>query len=352
MSISVTSFGKLPCGCETHLYTLTNAGGAFVKISDFGGIVTEICVPDKNGKLGDVVLGNYDLAGYFPENDGFRGALIGRVGNRICRGKCTVSGQELTLNCNSNGHHLHGGFHGFNEKVWDAVPVEGILEDKLILNYVSADGEENYPGNLKVQVTYTFTDANELKLHYEAVSDRDTLCNLTNHTYFNLDGEDALTIDNLLLQLNADAFTPGDADLIPSGEIRDVTGTPFDLRKPTLLGERLKMTETDPDMKNGGGFDHNFVLNGSGLREGAAVISPATGRVMRMYTDMPCVQLYTANMLGDCVGKCGKPYGKRSALCLETQYAPDSINHKEFPDSILYAGKKYDFTTIYKFEVE
>ena len=341
MSIVKKSFGKAPCGKEVDLYVLTNAQGASVEITNFGGIVRAINVPDKDGKLDNVVLGYSSVEGYTPLN-GYLGALIGRVGNRIAGGECEVEGQKLVLAKNEAGRtHLHGGDVGFDRKIWEAIPVEGICEDSLILKYTSVDGEEGYPGTLKVLVTYTFTDENELVIRYEAVSDKDTLCNLTNHSYFNLGGEGSGSVEDHVFEFNCDTFTVVDQFSIPTGEQRDVTGTPFDLRNPTRLGDGLAKTASDEQMTFGQGYDHNFNINDpeAGLRFAVCVGEPKTGRIMNVFTDMPAVQFYTANMLeGINPGSCGRLYGKREGFCLETQYAPDSPNHPNFPDSVLRAG--------------
>ena len=354
MSITKKPFGKSPCGCDVDLYTMTNASGASVEITNFGGIIRAINVPDRTGKIGSVTLGYDSVEGYTPLH-GYIGALIGRVGNRIAHGECTLDGQKLTLAKNEAGKtHLHGGDIGFDRKLWDVTPVEGICEDHLILKYVSPDGEEGYPGTLKVMVTYTFTDDNQLMIRYEAVSDKNTLCNLTNHTYFNLAGEGSGSVEDHVFEFNCDTFTVVDADCIPTGEQRDVTGTPFDLREPTRLGDGLAKTDGDEQMRFGQGYDHNFNINDpeAGLRFAVHVCDPKSGRTMDVFTDMPAVQFYCGNML-DSVnpGACGRKYGKREGFCLETQYAPDSINHPEFPDSVLYASEKYDFTTIFAFDV-
>ena len=352
MSITRTSFGRLPDGREADLYILKNVAGASVEITNYGGILRAINVPDKNGELGNVLLGYKDVAGYEP-CCGYLGALIGRVGNRIAKGECTVEGQELHLAKNEGGkNHLHGGNLGFNRKFWDATPVEGICEDSLILKLVSPDGEEGYPGTLKVMVTYTWTDENELIIRYEAVSDKDTLCNLTNHSYFNLSGEGSGSIEDHVFEFNCDTFTVVDEHSIPTGEQRDVTGTPFDLREPTRVGDGLAKTDSDQQMAFGKGYDHNFNINDPdvGLRFAVGVRDPKSGRTMDVFTDMPAVQFYTANMLhGVNPGVCGRLYAPREGFCLETQYAPDSINHPNFPDSVLRANEKYDFTTIFSF---
>ena len=356
MSIVKKSFGTLADGRAADLYILTNASGASVEISSYGGIVRAINVPDKAGKLGNVVLGYNDVNGYVP-TCGYLGALIGRVGNRIANGECELNGKKLTLAKNEGGvTHLHGGNSGFNEKIWDVTPIEGICEDSLIMKYTSPDGEEGYPGTLKVMVTYTWTDENELLLRYEAVSDKDTLCNLTNHTYFNLEGEaSGHTIADHIFEINADTFTVvGDKKCIPTGEQRDVTGTPFDLREPKRAGDGLDLTDQDEQLSYGGGYDHNFNVNDydAGLRFAVEVTDPVSGRVMDVFTDMPCIQFYAGNGLESIhEGTSGRKYHKREGFCLETQFCPDSINHPEWLDSVLYAGEKYDFTTIYSFDI-
>jgi len=352
MSITKKPFGKAPCGCEVDLYILTNSNGASVEISNFGGIIRAINVPDKDGKIGNVVLGYNSVEGYTPLT-GYLGALIGRVGNRIGKGECEVSGQKLTLAKNEGGkNHLHGGDVGFDRKIWDVIPVEGICQDSLILKYTSPDGEEGYPGTLKVQVTYVWTDDNELMIRYEAVSDKDTLCNLTNHSYFNLAGEGSGKILDHMVEFNCDTFTVVDEECIPTGEQRDVTGTCFDLRELTRVGDGMEKGKDDEQMKFGKGYDHNFNINDfeAGLRFAVHVEEPTTGRSMDVFTDMPAVQFYAGNMLeGVNPGSCGRPYTPREGFCLETQFAPDSVNHPEFIDSVLYAGEKYDFTTIFSF---
>ncbi|MBR6767551.1 MAG: galactose mutarotase [Clostridia bacterium] len=354
MSITKKSFGVLPDGRATDLYTMTNASGASVEITNYGGIIRAINVPDKTGKIGNVILGYNDVNGYLPLC-GYLGALIGRVGNRIANGECELNGEKLTLAKNENGiTHLHGGAEGYDRKIWDVTPVEGICEDHLILKYLSVDGEEGYPGNLQIMVTYTWTDDNELIIRYEAVSDKDTLCNLTNHAYFNLEGEGSGPIVDHVFEMNCDTFTVVDANCIPTGEQRDVTGTLFDLRQPTRIGDGLAKTDEDEQLSYGKGYDHNFNINDfdAGLRFAVEVSEPKSGRVMNVFTDMPAVQFYAGNCLeGVNPGSSGKVYGKREGFCLETQYAPDSINHPEFIDSVLRAGEKYDYTTIYAFDV-
>lgn len=352
MSILKKSFGQLPCGAEADLYILTNSSGASVEITNYGGIVRAVRVPDRDGKLSDVVLGYQDVSGYIPAA-GYLGALIGRVGNRIKEGKFTLGGVSYQVAKNEGGkNHLHGGMKGFDAKLWNATPLEGICEDKLILKLTSVDGDENYPGTLNAMVTYAFTDDNDFIIRYEAVSDKDTLCNLTNHSYFNLSGEDSgKTILDHTIEINADTFTVVDPECIPTGEMRGVAGTPFDLREAKRIGDGIDAQ--DEQIGFGQGYDHNFNLNDDGLRFAARVCDPATGRTMDVLTDMPAVQFYAGNCLaGVKPGKSGRVYARREGLCLETQYAPDSINHPEFPDSVLYAGEKYDYTTIFIFGVE
>ena len=348
MSISRSFFGNLPDGRPVDLYTITNSSGASVSISNYGGILVSLKVPDRAGRLTDVLLGFSSVSGYAPVNPGYMGAVIGRVGNRIGNGRFTLNGVPYQVATNSNGHHLHGGMAGFDKKLWDAAVDEA--GNALKLSTFSPDGEENYPGNLNVTVTYTFSDENALSLHYEAASDKDTLCNLTNHAYFNLSGEGSGTIEDHEIQIFASRFTVTDSGLIPTGELRSVSGTPFDLRSPIRLGDGLKHTGDDEAMRFGGGYDHNFMVDGEGFREAVSLYSPASGIRMKVCTDLPGVQLYTANMLeSDWPGKSGKKYARRDALCLETQFPPDAINHPSFPSPVLKAGERFDSVTSYTF---
>lgn len=351
MSIRMEAFGRLPTGEQITRYTMTNQKGAEVSVLNYGGILNRIVVPDKHGKMGDVLLGYDRVEGYAPVNPGYLGALIGRYANRIGAGRCTLNGRALQLAQNSNGQHLHGGNVGFDKKLWGVFCEEGAGEDRLVMSLTSPDGEENYPGTLTVRVTYTWNDECELKLHYEAVCDQDTIVNLTNHAYFNLEGEGSGSIENHTLSIDADRYTVVDKNCISTGELRPVDGTPFDLRKGVRLADGFARQAGDEQMTIGQGYDHNFVLNGQGLRQIAVLSAPISGRVMRVYTNKPGVQLYTGNMI-DCTvpGKSGRVYQKRDALCLETQFYPDSINHPDFPSCVLRAGEKYDFTTIYAFE--
>jgi aldose 1-epimerase len=293
-------------------------------------------------------LGFSDISEYAPVNPGYMGAVIGRVGNRINRGRFALYGVHHQLAANANGHHLHGGTVGFDKKLWDAAPDEAT--NRLKLTTVSPDGEENYPGRMDVTVTYTFSDDNGLFIHYQAVSDKDTLCNLTNHAYFNLSGEGSGPVDDHLIEILADRVTVADRDLIPTGELRPVNGTPFDLRTPVRIGDGLMHTQDNEQMRYGGGYDHNFMLNGEGFRDTIRLYAPATGIEMKVLTDMPGVQLYTGNMLEtDWPGKSGKAYHKRDGLCLETQLPPDAVNHPEFPSTVLHAGVCYNSSTAYIF---
>lgn len=351
MSIQCKPFGQLPTGEAVQCYTLTNHSGANVSILTYGGIIQSLNVPDKNGVLGDVVLGCSKIEDYLPNPANF-GALIGRVGNRIGGASFDLNGVHYELFPNNNGNTLHGGQFGFNQKMWRATTIDtNENEDVLILTYVSADGEENFPGELSVMVTYTFNDKNELSIRYQAMTTKDTLCNLTNHSYFNLKGEGSGTILDCQLQLDADAFTPTDELLILTGEIRPVEGTWFDLRKPTPIQVCIDHMQEDPQLIAGGGFDHNFMLNGEGMRKFVEAYDAETGRVMTGYTTKPCVQLYVGSQLNTMIGKCGREYTAYEGFCLETQYAPDGIHHDNFPSSVLHAGEGYDHTTVFAFGV-
>jgi aldose 1-epimerase len=346
-----TAFGKTPDGQNVDLYTLTNKNGMQVAITNFGGIVVRIAVADRQGKTDDVVLGYDSLDGYVKDTAYF-GAVIGRYGNRIAQGKFVLDGTTYTLARNNGENSLHGGIKGFNKAVWQAREVATKDGPSVELTYLSKDGEEGYPGNLNVKVLYTLTDRNELKIDYTATTDKKTVLNLTNHSYFNLNpgGSDVL---QHVLMIQADKFTPVDAGLIPTGELRSVARTPFDFRKPTAIGARIE--QDDEQLKLGKGYDHNFVLNGKGdgLELAARVVEPTTGRVLEVLTDEPGVQFYTGNFLdGSVRGKGGKAYARRSAFCLETQHFPDSPNHPTFPSTELKPGEKYHTTTIYRFSAQ
>ncbi len=346
-------FGTTADGKTADLYTLKNKNGMQVSITNFGATVVSIMAPDKTGKMADVALGYDDLAGY-ELNKNYLGVLVGRYGNRIAHGKFSIDGTEYTLAKNNGDNSLHGGIKGFNKAMWEAKDVSKGGEAAVEMKYVSKDGEEGYPGNLSVTVVYTLTNKNELKIDYSATTDKKTVVNLTNHTYFNLAGQGNGDILKHELMINADTFTPVDSGLIPTGELKKVEGTPFDFRKATAIGARVDAN--DEQIRLGGGYDHNFVLNrqkATGLSLAARVSDPASGRTMEVWTTEPGVQFYTGNFLdGSFKGKGGIAYQKRTALCLETQHFPDSPNHPSFPTTLVKPGEKYHTTTVYKFEAK
>ena len=338
-------FGKTPEGVPVDLYVLTN-GKMTAKVMTYGAILTELQVPDRNGKLADVVLGFDSLDGYLAGHP-FFGATTGRVANRVAKGRFTLDGTEYKLAINNGPNSLHGGLKGFDKKVWKAADASGQAGPAVKMTYTSPDGEEGYPGNLAVSVTYTVTPDNELKIDYEATTDKATPINLTNHSYFNLAGPASGPILDHELMLAADQYTAADDTLIPTGEIKSVTGTPLDFTKPTPIGARFDQLSGDPR-----GYDHNYVLRGHGKTPalGARVYEPGSGRVLEMFTTEPGVQLYTANFLdGSVKGKGGVAYRKHQGFCLEAQHFPDSINHANFPSTVLRPGEKYTQSTIYKF---
>ncbi|HWZ96768.1 MAG TPA: aldose epimerase family protein [Candidatus Dormibacteraeota bacterium] len=347
------AFGTTPDGKSADLYTLTNKSGMQVTITNYGGAVVSIVVPDKSGKTGDVVLGFDTLDGYVTDKNYF-GALIGRYGNRIGRAQFKIDGVTYTLAKNNGENTLHGGVIGFNKALWEAKDVSKGNEPALELKYTSRDGEEGFPGNLMVTVVYTLSSKNELTIDYSATTDKKTVVNLTNHSYFNLAGPGSGETVKSVLRVNADKFSPVDSGLIPTGELKSVQGTPFDFRKPTEIGARIDAD--DEQIKLGKGYDHNFVLNKekpAGLSFAARVEEPTTGRVLEVWTTEPGVQFYTANFLDGTVhGKGGIAYGHRTAFCLETQHFPDSPNKPSFPSTMLSPGQKYHTTTIYKFSTK
>ncbi|HEX4747935.1 MAG TPA: aldose epimerase family protein [Bryobacteraceae bacterium] len=346
-------FGKTPDGKEVFLYTLKSPSGMTVKITNYGGTVTQVIVPDRNRSFGDVVLGFDSLDGYTSKNNtAYFGALIGRYGNRIAHGRFTLGGKTYQIPTNDNGvNSLHGGKVGFNARVWQATPSGTAKNPALELRYTSPDGEEGFPGTLQVNVTYSIGDTNDLHIDYRATTDKPTVLNLTNHSYWNLAGPGSPTALDHLLMLAADKFTPINANLIPNGTIVPVADTPFDFRKPTPIGTRI--SEKNQQLEYGKGYDHNFVLNStSGVSLAARVEEPKTGRVMEVLTDQPGVQFYSGNFLdGKNVG-IGGPYRYRSALCLETQHFPDSPNHPNFPSAVLNPGQEFRSTTIYRFSTK
>ena len=347
--ISKESFGKTADGESVDLFTLTNRNGMEAKITNYGGIVTTLTAPDRNNKYADVVLGFNDLDSYLKGHPYF-GALVGRYGNRIAKGRFTLNGIEYKLAVNNGENHLHGGIKGFDKVVWTARSMRTKLGPALSLTYVSKDMEEGYPGNLTVKVVYTLTNNNELRIDYSASTDKDTVTNLTHHSYFNLAGEGNGDILNHQLLLKASRFTPTDAGSIPTGELRNVQGTPFDFLKSTAIGARINQDEEQ--LKFGGGYDHNWVVNGRAgtLRQAASVYESTSGRVMDVWTTEPGIQFYTGNFLdGTLTGKSGKAYARRNGFCLETQHYPDSPNKPKFPTTTLRKGTTYRSTTIYRF---
>ncbi len=345
--VSQASFGKTRDGVEVRLFTLTNDRGVEARIANYGGIVVSLKVPDRTGAMADVVLGHDSLAGYLDNPGPYLGALIGRYGNRIGHARFTLDGKQYTLAANNGENTLHGGLRGFDKVVW--TPRE-LPDGGLELTYTSKDGEEGFPGALKVVVSYHLTGANELRIDYTATTDKDTVVNLTNHSYFNLKGAGNGDILDHLVTLNADRFTPVDAGLIPTGELKPVAGTPFDFRKPTAIGARIE--QNDEQLKLGRGYDHNWVVNrkGSGLTLAARVEEPASGRVLEVETTEPGVQFYTGNFLdGTIKGKGGKVYNQRYGFCLETQHFPDSPNQPAFPTTVLKPGQQLRSTTVFRF---
>lgn len=343
-SIREKEFGTDSIGKVTE-YTLTNSSGMQVGILNYGGTVTKIIVPDKNGNMGDVVLGFDSFDGYRQKRNPYFGALVGRYANRIANAKFTLDGKTSTLAPNNSGNSLHGGNIGFDKVIW---AVEKIGDSSLKLTYQSKDGEEGYPGNLNAQVIYTLTSDNSLKIDYTATTDKPTPVNLTNHSYFNLSAGNDSTILDHQLQLNADKFTPVNDQLIPTGQIADVKGTPMDFTTAKAIGKDIDKVK--------GGYDHNWVLNrnGNGLEQAATVYEPNSGRYMEVFTTQPGIQFYTGNFLDGSLmyTKNNKKYVKHAALCLETQHFPDSPNQPAFPTTILKPGETYKQTTVYKFSVK
>ena len=341
-SQSVQSYGTVE-GQEVKQYTLTNANGMVVKIINYGGYVTKIIVPDKQGVKEDVVLGFDSLAGYLQQGNPFMGCLVGRYANRIGKAKFVLDGKSYQLAANNKENSLHGGIKGFSKMMWDAEQQE---DNSLILRYTSKDGEEGYPGTLKVQVVYSLSDANELKIDYTAETDKATPVNLTNHSYFNLSGGKDSTILGHQIMIAADKYTAVDAALIPTGELPNVKGTAMDFTKPATVGTDIA--------KVAGGYDHNWVLNGKkdSLSLAATLYHEGSGRFMEVFTTQPGVQFYTGNFLnGTITGKSGRKHVQHAGLCLETQHFPDSPNKPSFPNTILRPGEKFHEITIYKFSV-
>ncbi len=349
--IQVSDFGKTSDGAAISKFVLTNKKGVEAVVISYGATLVSLQVPDRNGKAGDVVLG-YDTLDGYEQGKSFFGATIGRYGNRIAKGEFSLDGKTYHLPTNDGPNSLHGGVRGFNKRVWTGVDHSRADAQVLELSYTSVDGEEGYPGTLKVKVTYTLpAETNELRIDYWATTDKDTVVNLTNHSYFNLSGDPTKEIVNHQLLLRAPKFTPVDATLIPTGELRPVNGTPFDFTKSTAIGARIN--NDDEQLKFGKGYDHNWVLERSekgGLQLAAEVFEPTSGRVLQVLTTEPGIQFYTGNFLdGTAKGKGGIAYAHRTALCLETQHFPDSPNHPKFPSTELKPGATYKTSTVLKF---
>ena len=350
-SISKASFGITKSGAAIDRYTLRNKNGVEVSVINYGGIITSIMVPDKDSLFEDVVLGFDSLSNYEKENP-FFGALIGRFGNRIAKGEFTLDGNRYKLAKNNGANHLHGGPMGFHKAVWN-IEESPSQEGKAVkLSYLSKDMEEGYPGNLQVEVTYTLTDSNELKVDYKATTDKKTVLNLTQHSYFNLSGNTKRDILDQVLTLHADKFLPVDKTLIPTGEMKPVSGTPFDFTAPRRIGEHIN--DNDEQLKYGLGYDHCWVLNaGDSPRQAAKLYDPESGRIMEISTSEPAIQFYSGNFLdGSLTGKQNTPYKYRTGLCLETQHFPDSPNQPSFPTVELKPGEVYQSHTVFKFLVQ
>ncbi|CAM3213711.1 galactose mutarotase [Corallococcus sp. ZKHCc1 1396] len=348
-----SSFGTAPGGQPVDVYTLTNRQGMEARVTNYGGILLSLRVPDRDGRFDDVVLGYDSLADYVAESPYF-GALVGRYGNRIARGRFTLDGRQYTLATNNGVNHLHGGLKGFDKVVWTAAPFEDDQGMGLVLTYVSPDGEEGYPGTLTARVTYTLTADNALVFDYHATTDQPTPVNLTQHSYFNLAGDGRRDILDHVVTFNADRFVPMDGTSIPLGQLRDVTGTPFDFRRSTAIGARIQ--QDDEQLRHGIGYDHCMVLDKGGqpgaLTLAAHVLEPTTGRVMEVHTTEPGMQFYSGNLLdGTLKGKGGAVYHRRFGFALETQHLPDSPNQPAFPTTILRPGEQYRSRTLYRFSV-
>jgi len=349
MDIKKEPFGNMVDGTPVDLYTLANANGVEIKLSNYGGIVVSLMVPDRNGAFEDVVLG-FDTLEEYVEKSPYFGCIAGRYANRIAKGRFTLDGVEYTLAQNDGENHLHGGIKGFDKVVWGAEEVKGDDAVGLEFTYLSKDGEEGYPGNLSVKVVYSLTNDDELRIEYFATTDGATVVNLTNHSYFDLAGGMSGDILDHGLMIHADRFTPIDETLIPTGELRSVQGTPLDFCQAVAIGARIE--QDDDQLCFGNGYDHNWVLNkpAGSLALAARVHEPATGRVLEVYTTEPGIQFYAGNFLdGSIAGKGGRVYKRRCGFCLETQHFPDSPNQPGFPSTVLRPGEEYAQTTVYRF---
>jgi len=351
-SVTRAPFGTLPDGTPIEIFTLTNANGLVVRAITYGGIIVSLHAPDRDGRFDDIVLGYDTVDGYVKDNSPYFGAIIGRFGNRIAKGTFTLDGQTYTLATNNGPNHLHGGLKGFDKVVWAGESASTDRGPAVTFSRISPDGEEGYPGALTARVTYTLTDRNELIVDYHATTDKPTIVNLTQHSYFNLAGQGARDILGHELQINADRYTPVDTTLIPTGELAPVEDTPFDFRQPTAIGARIDADH--PQIKAGLGYDHNFVLtrSGDGLEVAARVVEPTTGRTLEVATTEPGLQFYSGNFLdGSITGKAGRVYRHRYGFCLETQHFPDSPNQPAFPPVVLRPGEEYRTQTVFTFGV-
>ena len=349
--IKMSEFGKMPDGRMVYLYTLTNRSGMQVEITNYGGRVVSIMAPDRHGKMADIVLGFDNLAGYLGDHPYF-GAIVGRYANRIAKGEFKLDGKVYHLPINNGPNSLHGGLKGFDKRVWTARELSQ-NHPALELTYLSKDGEEGYPGDLHVRVVYVLTDLDELRIDYYATTDKDTVLNLSNHTYFNLAGQASGDILKQVMMINASRFTPVDSSLIPTGQLESVAGTPLDFRKPTAIGARINAD--NQQLKFARGYDFNYVLDrkGPGLILAARASDPQSGRMLEVLTTQPGLQFYTGNFLdGSVRGKGGVAYAFRSAFCLEAQHYPDSPNHPDFPTTELKPGETFSETTVFKFSIE
>jgi aldose 1-epimerase len=346
-----SAFGRTADGAQIDLFTLTNVNGVEVRAMSYGATIVSLRVPDRSGQLGDVVLGFDTFDEYVAKKPPYFGAIVGRYGNRIAKGRFTLDGKAYQLATNNGPNHLHGGVKGFDKLVWNSEPFERDGNVGVAYTVTSPDGDEGYPGTLNARVTYMLSATNELTVDYEATTDKATPINLTQHSYFNLAGEGSGDILGHVLTLDADRYTPVDAGLIPTGEMATVDGTPFDFRKPTAIGARIDADHQQ--LQYGKGYDHNWVLNGdSGLRHAARLVDPKSGRTLDVSTTEPGLQFYAGNFLdGTIAGKSGHVYQRRGGLCLETQHFPDSPNHANFPSAILRPGQRYQSRTVFTFSV-
>lgn len=349
--VTKAPFGRLPDGTAVDGYTISNTRGTTMHVMTYGGIITSLRVADRGGTMGDIVLGFDSLAGYLHDSPYF-GAIVGRYANRIAKGRFTLDGKTYQLPVNNGQNSLHGGTRGLDKVVWTARPFETATTAGVVLTYVSPDGDQGYPGTLKLRVTYTLNERNELAIDYHATTDKATPINISQHSYFNLTGGARRDVLDHVVQIAASRYTPVDTTLIPTGELAPVAGTPFDFRVPTAIGARIN--EPNEQLKIAGGYDHNFVLDrhGSGVTHVAHVVDPSSGRTLDIATDQPGLQFYSGNFLdGTLKGKGGQVYGHRFGFCMETQHFPDSPNHPSFPSTILRPGKQFNSRTVFTFGV-